>query len=47
MTANIIFGWCISSLILISGLIIRIIVKVKSKKGYKEDDRTWKDFKET
>ena len=47
MTANIIFGWCISLLILISGLIIRIIVKVKSKKGYKEDDRTWKDFKET
>ena len=47
MTANIIFGWCISLLILISGLIIRIIVKVKSKKGYKEDDRTWEDFKES
>lgn len=47
MTANVVFGWCISVLILISGLIIRIIVKVKSKKGYKEDDRTWDDFKET
>ena len=47
MTANIVFGWGISLLILISGLIIRIIVKVKSKKGYKEDDRTWEDFKET
>lgn len=47
MTANVVFGWCISLLILISGLIIRIIVKVKSKKGYKEDDRTWDDFKET
>lgn len=47
MTANVVFGWCISLLILISGLIIRIIVKVKSKKGYKEDDRTWEDFKET
>lgn len=46
MTANVVFGWCISMLILISGLIIRIIVKVKSKKGYKEDDRTWDDFKE-
>lgn len=46
MTANVVFGWCISLLILISGLIIRIIVKVKSKKGYKEDDRTWDDFKE-
>jgi len=47
MTANVVFGWCISLLILISGLIIRIIVKVKSKKGYKEDNRTWDDFKET
>ncbi|MBE7073413.1 MAG: sodium-dependent transporter [Ruminococcaceae bacterium] len=47
MTANVVFGWCISLLILISGLIIRIIVKVKSKKGYKEDDRTWEDFKES
>ena len=46
MTANVVFGWCISLLILISGLIIRIIVKVKSKKGYKEDDRTWDDFKD-
>ena len=47
MTANIVFGWGISLLILLSGLIIRIIVKVKSKKGYKEDDKTWEDFKET
>ncbi len=47
MTANVVFGWCISLLILISGLIIRIIVKIKSKKGYKEDDRTWEDFKES
>lgn len=47
MTANVVFGWCISLLILISGLIIRIIVKVKSKNGYKEDDRTWEDFKES
>lgn len=47
MTANVVFGWCISLLILISGLIIRIIVKVKSKKGYKEDNRTWEDFKES
>ena len=47
MTANVVFGWCISLLILISGLIIRIIVKVKSKNGYKDDDRTWEDFKES
>jgi len=47
LASNIIFGWCLIALILLSGLIIRIIVKVKSKKGYKEDDRTWDDFKET
>ena len=46
LASNIIFGWCLIALILLSGLIIRIIVKVKSKKGYKEDDRTWDDFKE-
>ena len=47
MTANIVFGWCVSVLILLSGLIVRIIVKIKSGKGYKEDDRTWEDFKES
>ncbi len=47
MTANIVFGWCVSVLILLSGLIIRIIVRIKSKKGYQEDDRTWEDFKES
>ena len=47
MTANIVFGWCVSALILLSGVIVRIIVKVKSGKGYKEDDRTWEDFKES
>ena len=46
LAANIIFGWCLIALILFSGLIIKIIVKVKSSKGYKEDDRTWEDFKE-
>ena len=46
MTANILFGWVVSALILLSGFIVRIIVKVKSKSGYKEDDRTWDDFKE-
>ncbi len=47
LTANIIFGWCVSGLIIISGLIIRIIVKIKSAKGYKEDDRTWDELKES
>jgi len=46
LTANIIFGWCLIALILCSGLIIKLIVKIKSSKGYKEDDRVWEDFKE-
>ena len=46
LTANIIFGWCLIVLILCSGLIIKLIVKIKSSKGYKEDDRVWEDFKE-
>ena len=47
LASNIIFGWCLIALIFCSGLIIKIIVKVKSSKGYKEDDRTWEDFKES
>ena len=47
VAANIVFGWAVSALIILSGVIIRIIVKVKSDKGYKEDDRTWEDFKES
>jgi NSS family neurotransmitter:Na+ symporter len=47
LTANIIFGWCVSGLIIISGLIVRIIVKIKSAKGYKEDERNWDELKES
>jgi len=47
LASNIIFGWCLIALIFCSGLIIKIIVKIKSSKGYKEDDRTWEDFKES
>ena len=47
MTANILFGWVISALILLSGFIVRIIVNINSKSGYTEDERTWDDFKET
>ncbi|MBO7424107.1 MAG: hypothetical protein J6U23_00370 [Clostridiales bacterium] len=41
LRANIIFGWVLVALILCSGLIVKLIVKVKSSSGYKEDDRTW------
>ena len=44
LTANIIFGWCVIALILVSGLIIKIFVKSKEKSGYTEDERSWEDF---
>ena len=47
LKANIIFGWCLVALILLSGLIIKIIVKLKSSKDFKEDDRTWDEFGKT
>ena len=47
LTANIIFGWAVAALILVSGFIVKIIVKAKEKSGYKEDERTWDDFKES
>ena len=45
LKANIIFGWLTIVLILCSGLIVKLIVKIKSGSGYKEDDRTWEDYK--
>ena len=47
LKSNIIFGWAIVVLILCSGLIIKLIVKIKSSKGYKEDDRTWDEMRES
>ena len=47
LKANIIFGWVIVALILCSGLIIKLIVRIKSSSGYKEDDRNWDDFKQS
>ncbi|MCR5616090.1 MAG: hypothetical protein K6F45_08005 [Saccharofermentans sp.] len=42
---NIIFGWATVLLILCSGLIVKLIVKIKSSKGFKDDDRTWDELK--
>lgn len=42
--ANAAFGWVIMGLIILSGFIIKIFVKVKSKNGYTEDQRTFEDF---
>ena len=44
LKANILFGWGIIALILLSGLIIKLIVKYKMSDGYKEDTRTWEEF---
>ena len=44
LRANILFGWCVIALIILSGLIIKLIVKYKASSGYKEDPRTWDDF---
>jgi NSS family neurotransmitter:Na+ symporter len=42
--AEIIAGWFISFLVLISGWVIRQIVKAKEKKGFVEPDETWDDM---
>ena len=45
LKANIIFGWCVVGLILCSGLIVKLIVKIKSSKGFTEDDKSWDELK--
>jgi NSS family neurotransmitter:Na+ symporter len=42
--AEIIAGWFITFLVLISGFIIRKIVEAKEKKGFVEPDETWDDM---
>ncbi len=41
--ANIVFGWCIIILSIMSGLIVKLVVKIRSSKGFTEDDRSWDD----
>ena len=47
LKANIIFGWVLVALILCSGLIIKLIVKINSKDDFEEDNRTWDELKES
>ena len=42
--ANIVFGWAVILLILLSGLIIKAIVRAKAKNGFTEDEKTWDEF---
>ena len=44
LAGNIIFGWVIIALILLSGLIIKAVVRAKAKSGYTEDERSWEDY---
>ena len=47
LTANIIGGWLLIVLSLLSGFIVKFIVKKKAQKGsFREDERTWDDFNE-
>jgi len=46
MVANIIGGWLIVALCLTSGFIIKLIVKVKEKKGFVADCRSWDEISE-
>lgn len=44
--ANIVGGWLIIGLSLISGFIIKLVVRMKAKKGFVEKDITWDDSAE-
>ena len=46
LAANIIFGWGVVILILCSGLIIKLIVSAKSKKGFVEADISWESIED-
>lgn len=41
--AQVAAGWVISGLVIISGFVAKIIVKVQKKKGYVEDEIVWED----
>ena len=41
--SNLIFGWLITALVLASGFIIRLIVFIKKKKGFVENDDSWEN----
>lgn len=45
LASNLIFGWGIMAVSLVSGLIIRLVCKIKSAKGYEEPEVSWDDVK--
>ena len=46
LASNIIGGWLVMALSVISGFIIKLVVRAKAKKGFVEDDVTWESAKE-
>jgi NSS family neurotransmitter:Na+ symporter len=46
LAANIIGGWVIMGLSLVSGGIVKLIVKRKAAKGFVEDNRNWDEIPE-
>lgn len=46
LLANIIGGWLIMGLSLVSGFVIKFIVREKAKKGFVEEDVSWDNIKE-
>jgi NSS family neurotransmitter:Na+ symporter len=46
LASNIIGGWLVMALSVVSGFIIKLVVRAKAKKGFVEDDVTWDSVKE-
>ena len=46
LASNIIGGWLVMALSVISGFIIKLVVRAKAKKGFVEEDVTWESAKE-
>lgn len=44
LASNIIGGWAVMGLCIISGGIVKLVVNRKAKKGFVEDNRSWDDF---
>jgi NSS family neurotransmitter:Na+ symporter len=41
--AEFIGGWCVSALVFASGFIVKLVVKIKQKKGFVENEVEWID----
>ena len=46
LTANIIAGWLVMALSLISGFVVKLVARAMAKKGYVEDEVSWDNSEE-